>query len=60
LFRVSPSQPTPIRLSHYAFGLIRTFQEQPLPNTHFTPWVLLGLSLNLLVIAALWRAWRYG
>lgn len=57
LFRVSPDQPNPVRLSNYVFGVIRTFQEQPLPTTQFSPWALLVISFNLLLIGGLWRLW---
>jgi hypothetical protein len=58
LFRISPSEPQPVRLSNYMFGLIRTFQQQPLPTTHFSPWALLFISINLLVIALPLRQWQ--
>lgn len=51
-FEVSPDDPEPRRMSHYMFTRVRSLHEQYLPPLgSFSPWVLLILSLNLLVIA---------
>jgi len=50
LYRVSPSQPTPQRITPFMFGSVRSIDEAPLPTTHFSPWVLLFLSMNVLVM----------
>ena len=51
LFRLTPDNPDPVRLSRYQFFNIRTIHEQPLPTTSFTPLVLLFYTVNMLVIA---------
>lgn len=50
LFRATPAAPQPVKITRYIFGEVRSIHEQPLPTTHFTPYGLLFMCINILVI----------
>lgn len=54
LFEVTPENDwQPEQVSPPMFSHVRTMQEQGLPYTTYFPWVLIGLAINVLVIAVL-------
>jgi hypothetical protein len=53
LYRITPQEPTPVRLTPYRFSSVSQIYEQKLPPTPFTPWMLLFYSLTFLLLAVL-------
>jgi hypothetical protein len=53
LYRVTPSQTTPVRLTRDQFRWVSMIYEQPLPATGFSPYVLIFYSLGFLGLGGL-------
>jgi hypothetical protein len=57
LYRVTPQETTPLRLTPYRFSAVSQVYEQRLPLTPFTPWVLAFYSLSFLLLSILVGRW---
>jgi hypothetical protein len=59
LHRLTPDDPTPVRLTSYLFQDIRAIHQQPLPRLPgFAPWLLLFWAINVLFLAGALRPRR--
>ena len=52
MYRLTPDDPNPVRLTSFIFQDVRAIHQQPLPHLPaFAPWILIFWAINALVLA---------